>query len=146
MNLVSLVLILPVISSGRAIRAERRHSIRVHRLTAILERIKVKLINDFYVLSFLFSGYYAFIETSFPRSQGDKARMISGTMSEHGICSMMFCIHMFGATTGTLRVFTKDLASGVMTLRWSLSGDQGNQWKNVAVYARQTSGAFVVRS
>eukprot|EP00966_Prymnesium_polylepis_P147730 3412610-Prymnesium_polylepis.1 len=72
------------------------------------------------------SGYYYFAETSSPRSQGDRfALAYDGSLcaSTGQIATVTFSYHMYGATTGTMRVLT---AAG--TPVWSASGNQGNTW------------------
>ena len=82
------------------------------------------------------SGYYYFAETSSPRSLGDLF-----TLSYNGsacaasgqvISTVAFQYHMYGETMGTLSLVD---ASGAA--RWSLSGQQGDQWQaaSVALYA-----------
>ena len=55
------------------------------------------------------SGHYMYIETSAPRKQGDKARLLSEDFeptSSRGRC-VKFWYHMYGATIGTLRILVK---------------------------------------
>ncbi|XP_028396557.1 MAM and LDL-receptor class A domain-containing protein 2-like [Dendronephthya gigantea] len=74
-------------------------------------------------------GYYAFIETSSPRSQGDKAYLASPSVS--GAQCLKFSYHMYGASMGSLIVYQS--MSGSMTEVFRMSGDQGNQWKMAQV-------------
>ncbi|XP_028396383.1 MAM and LDL-receptor class A domain-containing protein 1-like [Dendronephthya gigantea] len=74
-------------------------------------------------------GYYAFIETSSPRSQGDKAYLASPKVS--GAQCLKFSYHMFGVSMGSLIVYQS--MNGLMTEVFKMSGDQGNQWKKAEV-------------
>lgn len=72
-----------------------------------------------------------YIETSAPRKQGDKARLLSEDFSPttfHGRC-VKFWYHMYGATIGTLRILVKTGPGNQSeTAIWELSGNFGNQW------------------
>lgn len=72
-----------------------------------------------------------YVETSAPRKQGDKARLLSedfGATTFHGRC-VKFWYHMYGATIGTLRVLVKTGAGNKSeSAIWELSGNFGNQW------------------
>ncbi|CAH1242850.1 MDGA1 [Branchiostoma lanceolatum] len=88
------------------------------------------------------SGYYMYIETSSPRRQGHKARLISPSYRPYpdGQC-LMFWTHMYGDHIGTLTVSVK--AGGTTTNIWTRSGDQGDQWFSVAV-SIPTTGSYQV--
>ena len=77
------------------------------------------------------AGHYMYIETSAPRKQGDKARLLSEDFSAtttRGRC-VKFWYHMYGNTIGTLRVLVKTGAGNQSeTVVWELSGNFGNQW------------------
>lgn len=77
------------------------------------------------------SGHYMYIETSAPRKQGDKARLLTedfGPTTVRGRC-VKFWYHMFGATIGTLRILVKTGPGNQSeTAIWELSGNFGNQW------------------
>ena len=72
-----------------------------------------------------------YIETSAPRQQGDKARLLSEDLNPtigSGRC-VRFWYHMFGSTIGTLRVLVKTGAGNQSeTAIWELSGNFGDQW------------------
>ena len=82
-----------------------------------------------------------YIETSSPRKQGDKARLLSEDFSPtttRGRC-VKFWYHMFGNTIGTLRVLVKTGAGNQSeTVIWELSGNFGDQW--YSAQAPVTSG------
>jgi len=72
-----------------------------------------------------------YIETSAPRKQGDKARLLSEDFSpttSRGRC-VTFWYHMYGNTIGTLRLLVK-IGPGNQseTVIWELSGNFGDQW------------------
>ncbi|XP_078334103.1 MAM and LDL-receptor class A domain-containing protein 1-like [Crassostrea virginica] len=75
-------------------------------------------------------GLYAYIETSAPRRRGQKAQLLSASQAPTGISGkcFKFWYHMYGRTVGTLNVYvSKNVSSS--NLLWTLSGNQGNQWK-----------------
>ena len=63
-----------------------------------------------------------FIETSFPRRQGDNAKL-SRMVTLTGNSCLRFYYHMYGASMGTLKVKLYD------EVIFEKSGNQGNQWK-----------------
>ncbi|CAF4185562.1 unnamed protein product, partial [Rotaria sp. Silwood2] len=79
------------------------------------------------------SGFYAFIEASYPSESGDRARMISALQypSATPRC-LSFWYHMFGAQIGTLNTFVQTVPNSLYnvssTLVWTRSGTQDNQW------------------
>ncbi|CAF1593620.1 unnamed protein product, partial [Adineta ricciae] len=80
------------------------------------------------------SGYYLFIEASYPRVPNDRARILSGYQypSSTPQC-LTFWYHMFGADIGTLNVYVQTLPTGSSSvsskLIWSKSSTQGNVWR-----------------
>ena len=64
-----------------------------------------------------------YIETSRPRLQGDNAKLNSPLLNFSGKMCLAFFYHMFGSSTGTLRV----IINGSKTV-FSATGDKGNQW------------------
>lgn len=82
-------------------------------------------------------GRYLYIESSSPRTQGDKARVISSPYSHdptdgNGYECVTFYYHMFGSTMGSLFLYkTNGLDADGEALGdpiWKLKGDQGNYW------------------
>ena len=78
-------------------------------------------------------GYYAFIEASSPRSQGEKAWLYSpafnGTASSSSC--LIFWYHMYGASIGKLNIYQQNLnPTSSKTLIWTLSGNKGNKWNS----------------
>ncbi|XP_043257354.1 MAM and LDL-receptor class A domain-containing protein 1-like [Colletes gigas] len=79
------------------------------------------------------SGGYAYIDSSFPRRPGDRARLLSTSFpapSANTPMCMHFWFHMFGAGIGTLKLFLRYFRSMDAPLReiWSLNGNAGNTW------------------
>jgi hypothetical protein len=81
------------------------------------------------------SGYYIFIETSYPQKQGDKARIYSSiqTKVNQDIC-IIFWYHMYGPDIDRLNVYL-DQYTNVnnsntfnRTLVWTKQSAQGNKW------------------
>lgn len=85
-----------------------------------------------------------YIETSYPRKQGDKARLISPTYPavKGGQC-FQFWYHMYGQDIGTLNVYVKSPSGKPGVPVWLRSGDRGNIWK-IAQVAVTSSSNFQV--
>lgn len=78
--------------------------------------------EDFWV-----SGYYMYIETSSPRRNGDKARLISPFYPPTMGRCLTFYYHMYGSGIGALNVYLKQ--QGVLKPPiFATSGDHGNVW------------------
>lgn len=79
------------------------------------------------------SGYYAYIETSWPRKTNDTARLISssvpGTTGTTGKC-LTFWYHMYGADINRLSVYVRTGQPGSQhdTRLWNKAGAQGDRW------------------
>ncbi|XP_041467552.1 MAM and LDL-receptor class A domain-containing protein 1-like [Lytechinus variegatus] len=77
-------------------------------------------------------GKYLYVETSDPFIKSQSVRLISpqDQVQAGGTKCFQFYYHMYGSTTGDLRVYvaraSADLPIGNET--WIRSGDQGNQW------------------
>ena len=75
-----------------------------------------------------------FIETSFPRKRGDRARLESEVFAptpSNGRC-MSFWYHMKGGHIGTLNVYMRVYGQSETKL-WSLSLDRGDKWNSAVV-------------
>ena len=86
------------------------------------------LITLLFSFSWMLSGYYMYIETSFPRKPNDKAWLISPkyTPAPNGKC-FNFWYHMSGRHIGSLNVYLKDsIRLGKMV--WNETGNQGSSW------------------
>ncbi|XP_015774187.1 PREDICTED: uncharacterized protein LOC107352362 [Acropora digitifera] len=81
-------------------------------------------------------GFYMYIETSSPRSYGDKAKLLFSPPSSviGTISCLKFYYHMYGATINRLNVF-----NGYSTV-FTKSGQQGNRWRyaEVTVFVQST--------
>ena len=79
------------------------------------------------------------IETSYPRRQGDKARLTSPSYAPvNGGQCFQFWYHMYGSDINTLNIFIKT-GSSIGIPVWSRSGDRGNVWKIAQVPVTTTS-------
>ena len=79
-------------------------------------------------------GNYMFIETSYPRKRGDRARLESEIFPptpSNGRC-MSFWYHMKGGHIGTLNVYMRIYGQSETKL-WSMSLDQGDRWNSAVV-------------
>ncbi|XP_072307376.1 MAM domain-containing glycosylphosphatidylinositol anchor protein 2-like [Eucyclogobius newberryi] len=107
------------------------------------------------------SGHYLYIETSRPRIPGDKARLLTPTFNSapnspaHANTApnapgpapntpgptycFSFYYHMYGKHIGSLNVFLRQKSSDSQV--WSLSGNQGDRWRQARVTI-QPSSAF----
>jgi len=75
-------------------------------------------------------GHFKFIEASRPRLAGDRARLLSNPIiPHHGGQCFSFFYHMYGSSTGTLRIQLTYNSGKSFTKLWEMSGPQGNQWK-----------------
>ena len=79
-------------------------------------------------------GYYAFIESSWPRVPGDKAvlkSIVFPATSATGGC-FKFWYHMKGSSIGDLKVYIRKVSSNAKVLStelmWMLSGNKGKDW------------------
>ncbi|XP_076240452.1 MAM and LDL-receptor class A domain-containing protein 1 [Calliopsis andreniformis] len=79
------------------------------------------------------AGGYAYIDSSFPRKPGDRAKLVSPNFpapsADTPMC-MHFWFHMFGSGIGTLKLFLRNFRSLDAPPReiWSLGGNAGNTW------------------
>ena len=82
----------------------------------------------------LASGWYIFIETSFPRRPNDAAKLVSanvpGSSAGGGKC-LSFWYHMYGAHINALRVYVRSGSKD--TLLWSKTGTRGDKWLQAAL-------------
>lgn len=85
----------------------------------------------FFTVFLILPGYYAFIESSQPRHRGDKAWLLSESLSltGHSVHCFSFWYHMYGVSVGTLNVYKSTNGSLPGSIQWTLSGNQGNTWK-----------------
>jgi PKD repeat protein len=84
--------------------------------------------------SAIHGSYYYYLEASTPNYPFKTAILESNCFdfTGFGLLSFSFKYHMFGANIGSLTLQT-DNGSNTWTTLWTLSGDQGNQWKTAAL-------------
>ncbi|XP_038053495.1 MAM and LDL-receptor class A domain-containing protein 2-like [Patiria miniata] len=90
-------------------------------------------------------GSFLFIEAS-GRRQNDMARVATPVFpASSSVCLMRFWYHMWGTNVGTLQVYTKSASSdGHMTLMWTATGPQGNQWNYGSLFVSNNNNFSVV--
>jgi hypothetical protein len=81
-------------------------------------------------------SYYAYIETSYPRRNGDRAVLRACGVQMPAF--MVFDYHMYGGTMGKLAI----VQNGKEV--WSKTGNQGNAWKNAVVDLKGTGCVDIV--
>uniref|UniRef100_A0A672HKD1 MAM domain containing glycosylphosphatidylinositol anchor 2a n=1 Tax=Salarias fasciatus TaxID=181472 RepID=A0A672HKD1_SALFA len=96
-------------------------------------------------------GFYMYIETSRPRQDGDKARLLSPTfnMNSKGGNSPAYCFaffyHMYGKHIGALNVYLRQKGQTVTDESvWSLTGNQGDRWRQAKVNIHPTTAFQMV--
>ena len=63
-----------------------------------------------------------YIETSSPRRSGDKAKLVLTVPNNGETSCLSFYYHMYGATVGTLNVYSGN------SKVFNISGNQSNKW------------------
>ena len=92
----------------------------------------------FYKILNVISGHYLYIETSYPRRYGQKARVISKPVqATRGQC-FTFWYHMFGRTIGNITLFKKESTNAESPL-WTRSASEGNRWRRAMVTIKGTT-------
>uniref|UniRef100_A0A674AY95 MAM domain containing glycosylphosphatidylinositol anchor 2 n=1 Tax=Salmo trutta TaxID=8032 RepID=A0A674AY95_SALTR len=100
-------------------------------------------------------GFYMYIETSRPRKEGEVARLVSPFFNvvpknPYGIANppaycFSFFFHMYGKHIGTLNAFLRQKGqTAAEGPAWSLSGNQGDRWKQAKVSIHPTASFQVV--
>ncbi|XP_030213126.1 MAM domain-containing glycosylphosphatidylinositol anchor protein 2 [Gadus morhua] len=93
-------------------------------------------------------GYYMYIETSRPRLEGDAARLVSPSFTTGGRAStycLSFYYHMYGKHIGSLGVILRQKGQTVTDSSvWSLTGNQGDRWRQAKVNIHPTATFQVV--
>ena len=76
-----------------------------------------------------------YIETSSPRKPDEKAKLVVTVPNNENKLCLSFYYHMFGATVGTLNVYSGNIKV------FNISGNQGNTWMRVerTIYHRSVS-------
>ncbi|KPP74575.1 MAM domain-containing glycosylphosphatidylinositol anchor protein 2-like, partial [Scleropages formosus] len=99
-------------------------------------------------------GFYMYIETSRPRLEGEKARLLSPTFNvapknPYGTTNSAYCFsfyyHMYGKHIGTLNAYLRQKSQTTSESPiWTLSGNQGTQWRQAKVTIHPTSSFQMV--
>lgn len=76
-------------------------------------------------------------------SEGEKAKLLSQTFPQTGGRCLTFWYHMYGSGMGELNVYIKPI-TGSLRKVWSLSGDQGNEWKMAQVTLDSSASEYQV--
>ncbi|XP_055741413.1 MAM domain-containing glycosylphosphatidylinositol anchor protein 2-like isoform X2 [Salvelinus fontinalis] len=95
-------------------------------------------------------GFYMYIETSRPRKEGEVARLVSpffnvAPKNPYGITNppaycFGFFFHMYGKHIGTLNALLRQKGQAATEEpTWSLSGNQGDHWKQAKVSIHPTA-------
>uniref|UniRef100_A0AAR2K2L7 MAM domain containing glycosylphosphatidylinositol anchor 2 n=1 Tax=Pygocentrus nattereri TaxID=42514 RepID=A0AAR2K2L7_PYGNA len=98
-------------------------------------------------------GFYMYIETSRPRKEGEKARLLSPTFNvapknPYGITNppaycFGFYYHMYGKHIGKYGL-QKGQATSDASPVWSLTGNQGERWRQAKISIHPTSSFQVI--
>ena len=88
-------------------------------------------------------GYYVYVETSSPRTNSDKARLISPLIPGTPRQCLRFWYHMYGQTTDSLNVFF-ERNNGNTLLIWRMYGDKNDQWYLGSVAITEESSFLVI--
>ncbi|XP_066300039.1 MAM and LDL-receptor class A domain-containing protein 2-like [Branchiostoma lanceolatum] len=96
------------------------------------------------------TGQYLYLESSFPASPGDRARLastvlqVSPSATATDTCKLRFYYHMYGADIGDLSVYTRVQDGGPLTRVWSISGQVGDFFVRAEVDLQSPAGRFQV--
>ena len=82
----------------------------------------------------VFTGYYIYIETSYPRVRGDNAKLEISVSGAGELYCLEFYYHMYGDTIGTLTVFNGN------AVVFNTSGNHGDYWikAEITIYLDNT--------
>ncbi|CAB4008725.1 CUB and peptidase domain-containing 2-like [Paramuricea clavata] len=75
-------------------------------------------------------GWFVYLETSWPRLNKDKARLVSPDLDISSNC-LEFYYHMLGNTVNTLNVYLRTSSGDVLI--WTVSKNQGDNWRMAQV-------------
>ena len=78
-------------------------------------------------------------------AEGAKAKLLSRTFPATGGRCLTFWYHMYGEGMGQLNVYIKPVTGSLRNV-WSLSGDQGDEWKMAQVTLISDSSEYQVNS
>lgn len=80
-----------------------------------------------WLLVLCLTGQYLYMESSAPRRQGHKARLVSPEVNVRRAC-LRFYYHMKGREIGSLAVKLLTKAGYMNDLNWEKKGQQGDRW------------------
>ena len=105
-------------------------------------QLTIYIVSDrYYTISF--SGWYVFIEASYPRLPNDKAILKLPDIYKTGPrCELRFWYHMLGSGIGSLSVTAKDHAGTVID-SWSKYGEQSAQWVQGGLFIPHADGLTI---
>ncbi|XP_073494672.1 MAM domain-containing glycosylphosphatidylinositol anchor protein 2 isoform X2 [Phyllobates terribilis] len=99
-------------------------------------------------------GFYMYIETSRPREDGEKARLISPVFNiaqknPYGSSNTAYCFsffyHMYGRHIGSLNIFLRLKGQTSTEIQiWSASGNKGEQWHQARINIHPTASFQIV--
>ena len=83
----------------------------------------------------IIGGWYIYIDSSKPRKQNDKARLISEMVASSSKVCFQFWYYMYGANVGKLTVYIiqKFQAMGKMISIWKKLGSVGPRWRHLTI-------------
>ncbi|XP_058879430.1 MAM and LDL-receptor class A domain-containing protein 1-like [Acipenser ruthenus] len=81
------------------------------------------------------TGKYLYIDTTFPRKQGDTAWLLSPALyaDEENACKMRLFYHMYGSSVGSLKIYTRRSTNESLTKQWMKSGEVGDYFVRMEV-------------
>lgn len=87
-------------------------------------------VKFYFNMNYLFYclGHYFYIETSRPRTQGQKAKLLSRTVSATSTVCISFYYHMYGNNIGALNVYLTKSGASNSVPAWTRKGNQQNKW------------------
>ena len=87
-----------------------------------------------YCNNFIDQGWYIYIEASAPRRPNDTAIIFTPVINDTQTRCLSFWYHMYGTHVNTLLAYLKTTdVTGLGTVLWKKSGDQGNKWIQASV-------------
>ena len=82
-----------------------------------------------------------YVETSYPRLNKEKARLVSPDLAKSYSC-LDFYYHMYGDHVNRLNVFVRTKSNDVLI--WTVSKNQGDTWKRAQVPLVSSARSFQV--
>ena len=95
--------------------------------------MKIKTFQSLSPCGNSFTGYYLYLESSYPARFGYKSQLMSESFDPTEERCLSWWYSMNGKTVGTLNVYLINSRSGNKTSLWSKSGQQGKEWKQAYI-------------